>query len=76
MAFAAKPALPGPASRTTTRKPRRRIAAPPPSDAGVIDKIDESLKKASPRATRRAGPRLSASVRRNEPAQSRANAGM
>jgi hypothetical protein len=44
MAFAAKPALPGPASRTTTRKPRRRIVAPPPS----VDKIDESLEESFP----------------------------
>jgi hypothetical protein len=48
MASAAKPALPGPTSRTTTRKPRRRIVAPPPSDAGVIDKIDESLEESFP----------------------------
>ena len=48
MAFAAKPAVPGPASRNTTRKPRRRIVAPSPSDAGAIDKIDESLEESFP----------------------------
>jgi hypothetical protein len=48
MAFAAKPTLPEPASRNTTRKPRRRLVAGPPSDADVFDKIDESLEESFP----------------------------
>ena len=47
MVLAAKPGLPEPASKGT-RKPRRRTVARPPSDEGVIDKIDESLEESFP----------------------------